>query len=141
MVRAFLIVLVLLGATSSAVAASWQDIAADCKKAAAGPGGITRVDVAFAAGFCMGIVEGALWSLPRTDFCLPNDATTGQGLKVLVKYIDDHPEELHERTALLAAGAFVKAWRARMTQRNPLSTQQPKTNPEASLTQQTAFEE
>ena len=71
------------------------------------------------AGFCMGIVEGALWSLPRTDFCLPKYATTGQGLKVLVKYTDDHPEELHERTALLAAGAFVKAWRARMTQRNP----------------------
>ena len=110
MVRAFLVVLVLLGATSSAMAASWQDIAADCKKAAAGPGGITRVDIAFAAGFCMGIVEGALWSLPRTDFCLPKDATTGQGLKVLVKYIDDHPEELHERTALLATRAFVKAW-------------------------------
>ena len=110
MVRAFLVVLVLLGATSSAMAASWQDIVADCKKAAAGPGGITRVDIAFAAGFCMGIVEGALWSLPRTDFRLPNDATTGQGLKVLVKYTDDHPEELHERTALLAAGAFVKAW-------------------------------
>jgi len=113
MVRAFLVVLVLLGATSSAMAASWQDIAADCKKAAAGPGGITRVDIAFAAGFCMGIVEGALWSLPRTDFCLPKDATTGQGLKVLVKYIDDHPEELHERTALLATRAFVKAWPCR----------------------------
>ena len=66
MVRALL-----LRATSLAIAANWQDIAADCKKAAAGPGGITRVDVAFAAGFCMGIVEGALWSLPRTDFCLP----------------------------------------------------------------------
>jgi hypothetical protein len=38
------------------------------------------------------------------------DVTTGQGLKVLVKYIDDHPEELHERTALLATRAFVKAW-------------------------------
>ena len=67
MVRAFLVVLVLLGATSSATAASWQDIAADCKKAAAGPGGITRVDVAFAG---LAATRLALWKrLFRGQFC------------------------------------------------------------------------
>ena len=79
MARAFLVALALLGATSSAMAASWQDIAADCKKAAAGPGGITRADIAFAAGFCMGIVEGALWSLPRTDFWFAEGCDHGTG--------------------------------------------------------------
>ena len=109
MVRAFLAAPALLGATSSAMAAGNEDIAEGCKVAVA-TGRAPAPNVAFAAGFCAGIVEGTLWSLPRTDFCLPNDATTGQGLKVLVKYTDYHPEELHERTALLATRAFVKAW-------------------------------
>ena len=68
---------------------------------------IDKVD----AGFCSGIVEGTMWSLQIAKLvCLPNGMTLGQGLKVLVKYMDDHPEELHEKTAELAARAFVKAW-------------------------------
>jgi hypothetical protein len=42
--------------------------------------------------------------------CLPKGVITEQGLKVLVKYMDDHPEKLHDRTAELAFRAFVKAW-------------------------------
>ena len=99
MVRAFLVVLVLLSTTSSAMADGNDDLAG-CK-AATGPD----------AAFCMGIVEGLMWSLPGWGVvCLPKGVTTEQGLKVLVKYMDDHPEELHEKTAELAARAFVKAW-------------------------------
>jgi hypothetical protein len=99
MVRAFLVALVLLGATSSAMADGIDDLAG-CKAA-------TERD----AGFCMGIVEGLMWSLPGWGVvCLPKGVTTGQGLKVLVKYMEDHPEELHDRTAELAFRAFVKAW-------------------------------
>jgi hypothetical protein len=99
MVRAFLLALALLGATSSAMADGIDDLPG-CKAA-------TGRD----AGFCMGIVEGLMWSLPGWGVvCLPKGVTTGEGLKVLVKYMEDHPEELHDRTAELAFRAFVKAW-------------------------------
>jgi hypothetical protein len=70
-----------------------------------------RVDD-FKVWFCMGIVQGALWSLQKASaVCLPDDGvSTGQGLIVLVKYMNDHPEELHEQTSILAFRAFVKAW-------------------------------
>ena len=108
MVRAFLVVLALLGATSSAMAGATSPTSsgAGCRKANERPV-IDKVD----AGFCSGIVEGTMWSLQIAKLvCLPNGMTLGQGLKVLVKYMDDHPEELHEKTAELAARAFVKAW-------------------------------
>ena len=104
MVRALLVALVLLGATSSAMADGIDDLAG-CKAATGRDAGGRD------AGFCMGIVEGLMWSLPGWGVvCLPKGVTTGQGLKVLVKYMEDHPEELHDRTAELAFRAFVKAW-------------------------------
>jgi len=108
MVRAFLVALALLGATSSAMAAatSATSSGAGCRTANE-RSVIDKVD----AGFCSGIVEGTMWSLQIAKLvCLPNGMTLGQGLKVLVKYMDDHPEALHEKTAELAARAFVKAW-------------------------------
>ena len=107
-VRALLVALALLGATSSAMAAtnSATSSGAGCRTANE-RSVIDKVD----AGFCSGIVEGTMWSLQIAKLvCLPNGMTLGQGLKVLVKYMDDHPEELHEKTAELAARAFVKAW-------------------------------
>jgi hypothetical protein len=113
MVWAFSVVLALLGATSSAMAGATSSPAsgaASIEGCRAADTGTTTVDsVVFDAGFCMGIVEGTMWSLTATNvICLPKGVTAGQGLKVLVKYMDDH--ELHERTAQLAALAFIKAW-------------------------------
>jgi hypothetical protein len=58
----------------------------------------------------MGIVEGLMWSLPPDVMCSPKGVTIGQSVKVLAKYLDDHPEELQKPIAELAARAFVKAW-------------------------------
>jgi len=108
MVRTLLVALALLGATSSAMAAATSATSSGVGcRAANERSAIDRVD----AGFCSGIVEGTMWSLQIAKLvCLPNGVTLGQGLKVLVKYMDDHPEELYEKTAELAARAFVKAW-------------------------------
>jgi len=120
MVRAFLVALALLGATSSAMAvaravatssaiASGADAIEGCRAATGRTATVDRV--VYDAGFCLGVVEGTMWSLQITNLlCLPKGVTHGQGLKVLVKYMDDHPEELHERVGQLAAEAFVKAW-------------------------------
>jgi hypothetical protein len=115
-VRAFLVALALLGATSSAMAdatsspASGAAAIEGCR--AADTGRTTTVDrVLFDAGFCMGIVAGTMWGLQLTDLvCLPKGVTIGQGLKVLIRYMDDHPEELDKETAELVARASVKAW-------------------------------
>ena len=61
----------------------------------------------------MGIVEGLMWSLPVAAdkiLCEPKGVNLEQELKVLVKNMDDHPEELQERTEQLATSAFIKAW-------------------------------
>jgi hypothetical protein len=107
LVRAFLVALVLLGATSSAMADGIDDFEG-CRAAA---NLSTTAANAPRAWFCMGIIEGLMWSLPGWGVvCLPKGVITEQGLTVLVKYMDDHPEELHDRTAELAFRAFVKAW-------------------------------
>ena len=60
-----------------------------------------------------GIVEAILetMSLHPTPACRPpKGVTTRQGLQVLVKYMSDHPEQLHEKTVILAIKAFRQAW-------------------------------
>ena len=43
------------------------------------------------------------WSkLDEPLFCQPMDATSGQLVKVVTKYLNEHPEDLH-----LVAGSFV----------------------------------
>jgi hypothetical protein len=74
-----------------------------------------RIEDFYLAGYCTGIVEAVLF-LPMWGtnlYCTPKGVTVGQGMKVLVKYMNDHPEELHERTMQLAARAFQKAWPCR----------------------------
>jgi hypothetical protein len=57
---------------------------------------IDKVD----AGFCSGIVEGTMWSLQIAKLvCLPNGMTLGQGLKVLVKYMDEQPQNRTSESA------------------------------------------
>ena len=76
-----MVVLALLGATSSAMADGIDDFEG-CRAAA---NLSTTAANALRAGFCMGIVEGLMWSLPGWGVvCLPKGVTTGQGLKVLL---------------------------------------------------------
>jgi hypothetical protein len=112
MVRAFLVLLLLLGATSSAMAFTGTNDVEGCRAAASGIK-TSDYELVFAAGLCTGIVEGLMWSLPvaaNKILCKPEGMTIGQELKVLVKYMDDHPEELQESTMQLATSAFIKAW-------------------------------
>ena len=55
-------------------------------------------------GFCLGYFQGVLITnymfnaLKRGDafFCAPIEVTPGQARKVFLKYINEHPEKLHE---------------------------------------------
>src|SRR5882672_4403228 len=74
----------------------------------------------FKAGFCAGFVstsqemlllwhavdEGLIRKHPTSaQVCFPAEVTNGQLVKVFLKYLDEHPESLHEP----ATGLFIKA--------------------------------
>src|SRR5208283_5081416 len=72
------------------------------------------------AGYCAGLINGIsstqiLYSefLPKknkTKVCWPNGTTTKQNTKVVLKYLREHPAELHLPDTLLAWKAFWEAY-------------------------------
>lgn len=79
-----------------------EEIQKECEKPDAVPSAFSN---GFCAGFVTGVVEAqTMWerrTLKHPSFCLPEKSTNGQILKVFTKYLDDHPEELHQPAALL----------------------------------------
>jgi hypothetical protein len=67
--------------------------------------------------FCIGFVQAILNIRPRLDkqsnFCPPNETTTEQAARVMLKFLDDHPEEAHLRPEFTAVRAFQTMWPCR----------------------------
>jgi hypothetical protein len=62
-------------------------------------------------GWCAGLVIGVSQSLYYTGkVCTPTMATQGQGVRVVVKYLEEHPDRLHEDGPILASDALIDAW-------------------------------
>ena len=71
------------------------------------------------AGHCMGEVNGFAGAsafyekrpgAPRA-ICFPDDGITiGQSVRVVEKYLREHPQELHESSTVLLFGAFLSAY-------------------------------
>ena len=59
-------------------------------------------------GVCMGYVEGVADAY--TDSCAPESVELGQEIRVVVKYLNDHPENLHLRRAELTKAALKQAF-------------------------------
>jgi hypothetical protein len=68
----------------------------------------------FIHGFIEGTISGfglcALASTNKNPFCFPKGVTQGQTINVVLKYLDDHPEELHEPASILILKAVKTAW-------------------------------
>ena len=69
-------------------------------------------------GYCFGMMQG-LRNLNqeyetllegKALFCLPRGINNGQAARVVVKYLKDHPEELHQPAVVLAITAFKDAY-------------------------------
>lgn len=65
---------------------------------------------ALRGGRCTGFVQAFLAASPILDFCQPNEATIGQAVPVVVKYIEARPERMHEPFGNLALEALTAAW-------------------------------
>ena len=68
----------------------------------------------FRQGLCGGIVQTILY-FGRTSFnvCMPEGVTMGQAITVVVAYIDQRPERMHERFETLALEALQHVWPCR----------------------------
>lgn len=62
----------------------------------------------FLNGRCAGIVETLIES--GLGVCAPASSTSGQAIRVVVKYIDDRPARMHENFKPLALEALREAW-------------------------------
>jgi hypothetical protein len=73
----------------------------------------------FGAGFCLGLMQGIgrmndfyeAASLNGTAlFCRPPGANNGQSARIVLKYLRDHPEELHKEDFVLTVAALRDAF-------------------------------
>jgi hypothetical protein len=68
------------------------------------------VDVAFGA-YCTGLVRGV--DSTASDLAEPDNATLGQAIRVVLLYLQNHPEELHKPDHVLVHEALRKAFPAK----------------------------
>ena len=59
-------------------------------------------------GFCVGLVAGVGYASPHV--CPDENVTSGQEKRVVLKYLQDHPEELHLEATVLVEKALAKAF-------------------------------
>ena len=45
-----------------------------------------------------------------SQHCPPVDATNDESARIVYKYLEDHPEELHKRNTFLIRNALLEAW-------------------------------
>jgi hypothetical protein len=87
-------------------------------------GGNKAGSSAFLAGRCAGLVQGIADTLALmkeansdklTPLCVdrPKGANTDQAVKVVVKYGDAHPDQIHAPFSVVAALALTEAWPCR----------------------------
>ena len=71
-----------------------------------------QVDDPMLVGYCAGMVHTLMIPRKYSDFkiCPPENATVQQGATVLVKFSDDHPQELNLPAVRLALAALRNAW-------------------------------
>ena len=64
--------------------------------------------------FCLGVITALLDTVslmaPKYRFCRPATATYGQAVRVVISYIEAHPQDMHEDYTGLAMVALLEAW-------------------------------
>lgn len=65
----------------------------------------------FAQGICSGTIDGLFYA--GAGLCPPDGVTVGQMTRVVVKYLEQNPQRLHEDFKKLALEAMRRAWPCR----------------------------
>jgi Rap1a immunity proteins len=68
----------------------------------------------FKTGLCLGYVTAVARLgkavAPGLEFCTPDNITPGQAVRVLLKFLADHPADTNRSAELLTIAAFHIAW-------------------------------
>jgi len=65
----------------------------------------------YVKGECTAVIRTIIFfGQSHLGICLPNQATLGQAIRVIVLYIDQRPERMDERFELVAGEALRRAW-------------------------------
>ncbi len=75
-----------------------NDLAMSCKEATQG----------FDAGYCLGVVEGVISTSKKV--CNHSTITLGEAVTVVDKYLQDNPDKLSKRDAILVREALSKRY-------------------------------
>ena len=97
-----------------------NDVIDGCRRAASLSYGTTTAEALW-AGKCTGVIQtlvgiGSHLSA-RARFCVPGEVTFQQAAKVFVKFLDSHPERLHELSTILAIDSLRATWPCKPTAR------------------------
>ena len=81
--------------------------------------GSSNSEIILGTGLCLGTVRGIIdagtvfdtfadqaGKPPTNVFCAPESVSTDQGVSVVVKYLKEHPEDLHQRGTTLTVLAL-----------------------------------
>jgi hypothetical protein len=75
---------------------------------------LCRRDDNLCIAYVVGVVDGQLSAIVGTSrtlpYCTPVNSTSGQVKDVVVKFLNDHPEERHLLGSVLVAEALSQAW-------------------------------
>ena len=64
----------------------------------------------FFQGACAGTVKTIMYYSGRFGICQPENVFVGQSVRVIIKYLSNNPEILHQPFAKLAVEALQKSW-------------------------------
>ena len=85
--------------------------------------GSSNSEIILGAGLCLGTVRGIIDAKaifdtfadqagkpPTNVFCAPESVSTDQGIRVVIKYLEGHSEDLHQRGTTLTVLALKQAF-------------------------------
>jgi hypothetical protein len=84
-----------------------NELLAACKNAVQGRDD-PSVQLLWSGSYCLGLAEGLFYASPKV--CTGEHVTLEQGIRVVFKYLQDHPEELDQIDAILVERALAKAF-------------------------------
>jgi hypothetical protein len=76
------------------------------------------VSTSLALGYCAGVVSGIAFTMDDSGLAkacahIPDGVTTGQEVQVVIRYLEQRPNRLHEPFKELAIEALANAWPCR----------------------------
>jgi hypothetical protein len=87
-----------------------NELISRCGASVANLDGRRDVDV-YDMAYCVGMVKGVSDELILNGWaCMPSEVTIGQQIRVVHKYLQEHPTELQEIDTVLTHRALVRAW-------------------------------